>query len=920
MGLPLVFVIVGALLGLVIGASDSTFLGIFAGAAIGLAFAKTKKLSSEMETLRRRVDRTERVSSAVVVPPRSENLANQNLGTDTTDVEPQGLEAATISVAASRTAPARSSASLSDPADPEQAAPPISKPTATNQKPDIFETLGLFAKRWLTTGNVPVKVGVIICFFGIAFLLKYAVDNQLFSLPVEFRLLAIAAVGVGLCVFGWRLRERTEIYALSLQGGGVGILYLTIFASMALYGLVPAGLAFFLLVVLTAFAGCLAVVQDSRVLAMLGIVGGFLAPVLVSTGSGNHVMLFSYFLLLNAAILGIAWFRAWRKLNLMGFAFTFIIGGLWGYANYEPELFNSTEPFLILFFLFFQLIAILWAHRQPTELKNPIDGTLVFGTPVIAFGLQARLVSEFEYGLAISAIVLALFYLISASLLHRSQGKRLQTLVEAFLALGIAFGTLAIPLALDARWTAAAWSLEGAALAWIGGKQQSRLSVAAGIALIFGASISFALYGWEDSSNRPMLFNGNLLGAWLIAAAALFAAWCLNNFYSANRSFKPVAVILIIWAFMWWLGGGLREIDGQVADKFSAAAQLGLLAITAAAVLSLSRKLHWRALRAATLFFLPLFIIPSVSTLIQGSAPLANFGWLLWPLAFGLQYRILWSREAEYPQPVATQHTLSLLALTGILAWEVGHRVGETQLSSSWQVSGMVLVPLLFIAGVLLMRERLTWPIDRHWRAYAVHGCGLLVSGALLSLAIAGVDTPADPAPLAYLPILNPFDLVTLAALLMAVLWLKTLRETKPDLTTEQWQLGLIMLGIVAFVTTTSGVLRAAHHLGGVDWHPDALFSSVYVQAALSVYWGLLGFIGMVWGARHERRILWMIGAGLMAIVVLKLFIVDLGNTGTIARIVSFIGTGGLLLVVGYFAPAPPRREADTTPAASTES
>ena len=106
---------------------------------------------------------------------------------------------------------------------------------------------------------------------------------------------------------------------------------------------------------------------------------------------------------------------------------------------------------------------------------------------------------------------------------------------------------------------------------------------------------------------------------------------------------------------------------------------------------------------------------------------------------------------------------------------------------------------------------------------------------------------------------------------------------------------------------TTFALVRAVHHYTGVPWNADALFNDIIVQTALSIYWGLLGFTGMIWGARSARRPMWLVGAGFMALVVTKLFLVDLGNTGTVERIISFIGIGALLLVVGYFAPAPPR-------------
>ena len=105
----------------------------------------------------------------------------------------------------------------------------------------------------------------------------------------------------------------------------------------------------------------------------------------------------------------------------------------------------------------------------------------------------------------------------------------------------------------------------------------------------------------------------------------------------------------------------------------------------------------------------------------------------------------------------------------------------------------------------------------------------------------------------------------------------------------------------------TAALVRGVHYYTGVAWRAHTLSSSLVVQTSLSIYWGLLGFIGMVWGAKRQNRAVWLIGAGFMALVIVKLFLVDLGNTGTVERIISFLGIGALLLVVGYFAPVPPR-------------
>ena len=210
---------------------------------------------------------------------------------------------------------------------------------------------------------------------------------------------------------GWRLRRTRRAYAMALQGGAVGLLYLTIFAAFRLYDLLPALLTFALLLAVVALSVVLAVFQDAKSLAVLGTSGGFLAPILASTGSGDHVGLFSYYLILNAGIVTVAWFRAWRILNWIGFVFTFGIGFVWGAQYYQPAMFRSTEPFLVLFFVFYLSVAVLFALRQPPQLRGYVDGSLVFGLPAIAFSMQSALVRDIPFGRAYSSVAVSALYL-----------------------------------------------------------------------------------------------------------------------------------------------------------------------------------------------------------------------------------------------------------------------------------------------------------------------------------------------------------------------------------------------------------------------------------------------------------------------------------------------------------------------------
>ncbi|MFL6660498.1 MAG: DUF2339 domain-containing protein, partial [Massilia sp.] len=404
--------------------------------------------------------------------------------------------------------------------EPEFVPPP--RPAPARAAPTPPPAWLLAAKNWLFTGNLVAKMGLLILFIGVSFLLKYASERV--TVPIELRLAGIVLADIGLLVWGWRLRLTHRNLALPIQGAALAILMLVTFGAFHLYGLIPPGMAFTLLFVLTVFTCLLAVLQDAVWLAVFGISGGFVAPILTSTGHGSHIGLFSYYALLNAGILGIGLKRTWRSLNLLGFGFTFLIGTAWGVQRYvADEHYLSAQLFLILFFLFYVAIAIIYAQRQAAVQKAYVDATVVFGTAMAAFSLQLGMMKHVVFGNALSALGFGVFYTVLAMVLWRRRAGKLKLLVESFLALGLVFGTLALPFALDGRWTSAAWALEGAGVAWVGLRQRQRLVFGFGMLVQAGAWISFigAISGLAPQAAR----DSNLwLGFLILAITAFFMA------------------------------------------------------------------------------------------------------------------------------------------------------------------------------------------------------------------------------------------------------------------------------------------------------------------------------------------------------------------------------------------------------------
>src|SRR4051794_16229614 len=357
----LIGAIVGALLGGMLGRINGFLAGGALGGLIGLAIT-SHNARVRLEGLERRLAALEGARPAVE---------------PSVQVEPARVQppAERVERPAERIAPR-----VEPKPEPQRAAAPAG--------PNFWERL--------FTGNLVAKVGIVVLFFGVAFLLKYAYERV--HVPIELRLFGVAIGAIALLAVGWHLRSSRPGYALALQGGGVGILYLVIFGALRMFHLLPPPLAFALLVGVAAASAALSIAQNSLTLAAIGVSGGFLAPVLASTGQGSHVMLFSYYAVLNAGIVAIAWVKAWRVLNVLGFAFTFAIGFVWGAKAYVPEYFATTEPFLLLFFAMYLAVPILFARQRAVELRDYVDATLVFGVPIVAFGLQTALVRDMYYG------------------------------------------------------------------------------------------------------------------------------------------------------------------------------------------------------------------------------------------------------------------------------------------------------------------------------------------------------------------------------------------------------------------------------------------------------------------------------------------------------------------------------------------
>jgi len=935
--------LIGALFGLLLGKGidDGVFVtfalavaGFVAGVVVDRQRAAQREapgpdLSARLAAIERRLDALEREASAARVGvPGQEAAARPDaalpLETDGAAIAPPGPGRAWVDVPLPT--PLTSPADSALPPRPAYGVRPTAESAPAGEAaaahlrvtvPGAAPRRGVWA--WFTEGNTLTRVGVVILFFGVAFLLSWFADHL--ALSIEASLALVALVGAALVVVGAKLAASRPGYALSLEGAGAGILYLTTFAASRLFDVLPPVPALVALAGVAGLTVALAWRADSQAMAGLAMAGGFLAPFLVAREPGEPALLFAWFAVINAAIFALAWHRAWRALNALGAVFTFGLGIFWGWRWYSPQHFAVVQPFLALYFAFYLGVAILYAKRAPLESRKPVDALIVFGVPVAAFALEAGLLTDRRYGAAIAAAVVAAIYAALHLALRRRPEPGLRLLAQSFLALAVVFATLAIPFAVDARWTSAWWALEAAAVYWIGCRQDQPLARAFALALQACAAAAFVAGGLPRGAMQ-VFANATFFGAAMIGVAALASAWSADRHReilgARERAFVPV---VFAWGVAWWMLAGVTDVvrarPGWLGPGPGNAA-LAWVAASAAAALALRPAMRWSRLAWFGAAIAPALVLAGLAQFHDARTTLAWPGGIVWPLAWALHWATLHAVEAvagdggtdgdRAPAPswLRDAHAASAVALVVWASWEASEWAGRTTpRGSAWIACAAALPAMAALAVTLWPRVMARWPFARFPDAYAKHA-GWVVASALAAWFVGtNVVSPGNAAPLPWLPVANPLD-ATLAAALVALAWWARAHSGMPQATREHW------LGGALFVAGNGFILRVAHHWGGVSWRLSSLMSDRTVQAALTLAWTATALVLMVWASRRASRARWLTGAALLAVVVVKLFVVDLAALSGLQRVVAFLGVGAMLLAIGYFAPPPARADGDS--------
>lgn len=458
-------------------------------------WARVSRLNHEVQRLARLSAEALRAGVARPVAPSAPSLAREisSPAAPETPVELVAVESVPESTFDSADLLLKQQMAAAAGRPPASATPAPSQPAAPG-----FSLEELLAGKWLTW------VGALAVVIGVGFFFKYTIDQGLLG-PTGRVVVGILAGMIAFAGGAFAMLRNYRFFAQGLVGAALGILYFSLFAAFGWYQIIPQNLAFVGMALVTAAALAFSTYFNAQPTAILGLLGGFLTPIMLSTGQDAQWSLFSYVFLLDLGVLGVATFRKWQPLQVLALVLTAGMWLGWFEQHYQAEKLPDTLILMTAFFLLFALLGI-WYNVVRREPAQPGDFFVVLATPVIYFiGVYAVTLDKYSYLHGLMAIGMAGAYLALGlfALTRNPAGRRV---VIALGGVAASFLTVAIPLQLTGHWIAIAWALESLLLVELGLRFGERKLRWAGLGLL--VVVQFILFFYAAATiNDPLEFR-----------------------------------------------------------------------------------------------------------------------------------------------------------------------------------------------------------------------------------------------------------------------------------------------------------------------------------------------------------------------------------------------------------------------------
>ncbi len=777
---------------------------------------------------------------------------------------------------------------------------------------DFFVNLG---SQLYKAGTV-VQTGIVLLLFGLVFLVRYAAVNQRFT--VEAGLVATMVVGMILLIIGWRLIRKKRAYALMLQGGSVAILFTCLFLSTEVYSLFPVFVSFATMICLSVLAGLLAVQYDTRETALIGMGGGFAAPLLSPVTSEQLTFLFLYYLILVVGIFAVSRLRSWRVLQLLSCIFIIFVAVFIGRTEEITQARAQLEPFLLLFFLFYSMTEIMTAQKREAAWGDGMDLTLTLGPPLACIAFQAAL--SYPAAMQLFSITLALltvYYAATAYCLQRFAAERLALLVQTCIYLAFFCGNLLIFYETSFLVTTLVYNAEAVCWVWIATRKKQKFTFWLGFILLPLAFLPLTVAYYEDAQ---LIFQSNPflilpVGLSFFLAPFLCALLGAQAKESLQLLDKKIVNGLLLWSLCVWLAGGASAVVKTMPIEWAPGLLLLLISFSFGFLRFLAQRLSWKfpdQICDGYGILLSVFAIAHLRYAVKYPENISLIflcsSSLSWIISLSTHYALLFIDTLQTGPFFRTlNHRLGIWLIGFLLIVQMYSAViFYLHPGPVWLSSFFGMFTGCWILTLLLFGQKLRWPVRRYpldYQGYGVLPFALFVWGWTLNACL----SLGDPAPLIYIPLLNPLELAQGTCLAALFVWARALKrpalQAVPLPSVVKNNMGIALYGTLALCLTLM-IARTVCYYTDIAFSADGILFSSFFQTIISIIWSAVAFFIMLISVRSNQQRVNALGTMLLFLVAAKLFLVDIHLSREIERICSFMWVGGIMLLAGYFIPA----------------
>lgn len=403
--------------------------------------------------------------------------------------------------------------------------------------------------------NIINKIGIIITVLGVSIGAKYAIDKDLISPATRIALAYM--IGGGLVFFAMKLKEKYKNFSAVLLSGAMVIKYFTSYAAYSFYDMFSLYVAFLLMLLFTVFTVLSALKYNRQIIAVIGLIGAYIIPFLLSTGSGKIEIMFAYMSILNLGILFISIKRSWNAVYYLAYSITWLVFISWFILSYRQSYFSISSVFSTIFYLIFHLSLLSPGYKGDREIKVK-DIFLILLNSILYFSFGYYSIKDhslYDNLIGFFTVFNGLVNGIIAYIIYKKSGQATKAF-QLCLVLLITFITITIPVQLDGSWVTLIWISEGAALMFIAKKFANKTFQTFSWIMILIATVSL-FHDWQhlDSIRRYRevslgAFSNTYFLVSLFYTAATYGIYKWSKDLRSESSFNQwILPAVLIFAF-----------------------------------------------------------------------------------------------------------------------------------------------------------------------------------------------------------------------------------------------------------------------------------------------------------------------------------------------------------------------------------